>query len=513
MRYLASAGQVRRLDQYTIQTLGVPGTELMEHAAAAVAEAVCELADGSRTAAACPLDGAKTAVLLCGAGNNGGDGFGCAWLLRRRGWQVRCFLIGQRSRMTADCAEMCRRLESEGGVTEPYDAAALAQALRTADAAVDALFGIGLNAPLTGEALEAVRLLNASGVPTVACDLPSGVAADTGEILGDAVRAAVTVTFTAAKPGLLLPPGMSCCGRMVIADIGIPAAALERESWMGELPDAAFVASLLPPRPVDSHKGNYGRVLLLCGSRGLTGAAALAARAALRTGAGLISLGVPESVYPILAVKLDEVMVFPLPDDEAGRLSVRALPEIRQRLSACDACLIGSGLGRSDEVTAVVHEVIRSSHVPLVVDADGINALSGHIDVLREAACPVILTPHDGELQRLGGDLTANRIAAAMSFSRDTDTVLLRKGYRTIVTDGGTLRINTTGNPGMAGGGSGDTLAGVLLALLGYGLAPLDAASAAAWLHGAAGDLAAAEVGQYGMTPSDLITRIPRLLP
>lgn len=279
------------------------------------------------------------------------------------------------------------------------------------------------------------------------------------------------------------------------------------------LTNAALAASLLPPRAADTHKGDYGRVLLVCGSRGLTGAAALAARACLRTGAGLISLGVPASVYSILAVKLDEVMVFPLPEDDAGRLDASSLPELLPRLAACDACLIGCGLGRSQGVNDVVHGLLRASRVPLVVDADGINALSGHIDVLREAACPVVLTPHDGEFVRLGGDPAGERFAAAMELSRQTGAVILRKGYRTIVTDGAECWMNTTGNPGMATGGSGDALAGILLALLGFGLPPLKAAAAAAWLHGAAGDLAAAEIGQYGMTPSDLIARIPELLP
>ena len=249
---IASAAQMRRLDQYAIRTLGIPGTLLMEHAAAAVADAVCAFA-GS----------VGTAVAVCCPGNNGGDGIGCAYLLRRRGWQVRCFLVGERGKLTPDSAAMCRTLESEGGRLERFDAAALQEALKSADIAVDALFGTGLNAPLRGDALAAVQLLNASKVPVVACDLPSGVAADTGEVLGDAVEAALTVTFTAAKPGLLLPPGMSRVGKLQVADICIPAEALATEHWLGELPDAAWIADLLPPRRVDTHKGDYGRILLL----------------------------------------------------------------------------------------------------------------------------------------------------------------------------------------------------------------------------------------------------------
>lgn len=473
----------------------------MERAATAVADAVCDLADG-----------VGTAVAVCCPGNNGGDGLGCAWQLLRRGWRVRCFLVGDPTRLTADSAQMRRRLELAGGVLEPYDPVQLAAALETADVAVDALFGVGLSRPLQGDALEAVRRLNASPVPVVACDLPSGVAADSGAVLGEAVQAAVTVSFTAAKPGLLLPPGMSCCGRLVIAEIGIPPAALELEPWLGLLPDADWLRTRLPSRPADSHKGDYGRVLLLCGSRGLTGAAALASRAALRTGAGLISLGVSASVYPILAAKLDdEIMVFPLPEDGDGRLSAEAIPALETALERCDACLAGPGLGRGDGVRAVLDWLLQAAPCPLVIDADGINALGAHRNIAR--ACPTVLTPHDGEFVRLGGDPSLDRIEGAAALAREMGSVVLRKGYRTIVTDGVHLRINTTGNPGMACGGSGDALAGILLALLGFGLPALDAAAAAAWIHGAAGDRAAAEIGQYGMTPSDLIQRIPQFLP
>lgn len=274
----------------------------------------------------------------------------------------------------------------------------------------------------------------------------------------------------------------------------------------------AWVDSLLPVRPREAHKGDFGRVLLLCGSVGFTGAAALAARAALRTGSGLIFLGVPEAVYPILAVKLDEPIVFPLPDDGRGRFSARAIPEILERLGACDACLVGPGLGRSDGLTALVEAVLDAASCPVVLDADGLNALDGHIDRLRGRSGPTVLTPHEGEFARLGGDLSRGREEAARRMARETGTVVLLKGHRTIVTDGETAYRNTTGNPGMATGGSGDVLAGILVSLLGQGVPPLEAAAAAAWLHGEAGDRCARETGEYGLTPGDLIEELPRLL-
>ena len=274
----------------------------------------------------------------------------------------------------------------------------------------------------------------------------------------------------------------------------------------------AFVDSLLPVRDREAHKGCFGKVLLLCGSVGYTGAAAMAAEAALRCGSGLIFLGVPQTVYPILAAKLNEPMVFPLPADEYGRLSALALPEILWRLKDCDACLIGPGLGRHPNILEIITGILKQASCPMVLDADGLNALAGHIDILRGAGCPVILTPHEGEFRRLGGDLSAGRSQAAIQMALDTGTIVLLKGHRTVITDGMQTYLNTTGNPGMATGGSGDVLSGIVVSLLGQGLAPLKAAAAAAWLHGAAGDLCAAEIGEYGMTPGDMIRTLPRLL-
>lgn len=283
--------------------------------------------------------------------------------------------------------------------------------------------------------------------------------------------------------------------------------------------EAVQIRQLLPVRPRFSHKKDFGRVLLVCGSVGFTGAAALAARAALRTGAGLITVATPRQVWPIVAAKLDEPMVMPMAEDKAGRLSLQAAPALAQLLAKADACLIGPGLGRSEELDALVAALVGEARCPVVLDADGINAMAGHIDRLREAACPLILTPHDGEFLRLspGAALPPadfdTRADRAMMLARRLGAVVLLKGYRTAITDGKRLYRNETGNPGMATGGSGDVLAGMLVSLLGQGLAPLEAAAAAAWLHGAAGDRCAAERGEYGMTPSDLIDAASRLLP
>lgn len=272
-----------------------------------------------------------------------------------------------------------------------------------------------------------------------------------------------------------------------------------------------LVLSLLPDRNPWGHKGNFGKLLLLCGSRGYTGAAFFAAMGALRSGAGLVFLGVPESIYGIEAVKLNEPVIFPLPD-AGGRLSADAVPEILTRLPQMDAVLVGPGLGQSEGTLAVVRAVLEKAECPVVVDADGINVLSAHRDLLRGRKLPTILTPHDGEFARLGGVIGEDRMAAAAALAEELGCTVLLKGHETCITDGTDGYLNPTGNPGMAVGGSGDVLAGVITAMLGAGLPPLEAAACGAWLHGAAGDRCAAELGQYGMLPTDMLSALPRLM-
>lgn len=271
------------------------------------------------------------------------------------------------------------------------------------------------------------------------------------------------------------------------------------------------VQSLLPDRDPRGHKGSFGRVLLLCGSRGFTGAAYLAAMGALRSGAGLTFLGVPESIYAIEAVKLNEPVVFPLPEED-GKLSDKALPEILERLPRMDAVLIGCGMGQSTGTLAVVKAVLEQAQCPVVLDADGINVLGEHKDILRGRQQSTILTPHEGEFARFGGIIGDDRMVSAARYAREWNSIVLLKGHRTCITDGETGYRNLTGNPGMAVGGSGDVLAGIIVSLLGQGIAPLEAAACGAWLHGAAGDICSEELGQYGMLPTDMLRILPRLL-
>jgi len=278
-----------------------------------------------------------------------------------------------------------------------------------------------------------------------------------------------------------------------------------------EILDHEKVLSILPDRALDAHKGDFGRLLMLCGSRGYTGAAALAAMGAMRSGAGLVYLGVPDSIYEIEAVKLTEPIVFPLPD-ENGMLSSDALMPVLEMLTKMDAVLVGCGLGQSEGTADVVCSILQEAKCPVVVDADGINQLSKHMDVLRERHFTTILTPHEGEFCRMGGDLSNGRISAAMAFAERYGCILCLKGHDTVITDGTQCYVNPTGNPGMAVGGSGDVLAGMIASLCAQGILPLRAAACAAWLHGAAGDRCSREFGQYGMLPTDMLEVLPRLM-
>ena len=348
----------------------------------------------------------------------------------------------------------------------------------------------------------------------VAADIASGVAADTGAVLGRAVRADRTVTFTLPKTGQAVGEGAVLSGELEVRDIGIPADLVRGLVCRAQTVERDFVRAALPPRKIDGHKGTFGKVLIVGGAVGYTGAPYLTAAAAVRTGCGLVSLGVPETIWPVEAAKCVSAMPFPLPDKH-GRLSPKAKEEILQRAADCDAVTLGPGLGRGEGVTELVLELLRQLQQPVVLDADGINALAGHMDVLdarRDAV--TVLTPHDGEFARIGGDLSAgDRLGAARAFAEARGCVLVLKGHRTITAvPSGNALVNTTGNSGLAKGGSGDVLTGIIVSLLAQGASPVQAVAGGVWLHGRAGDLAAARLTAYGMTPEDVVASLPEAI-
>ncbi len=506
-----------RLDRESAAAGGPPTPELMARAGQAAFDAIRRRF---------PSESSGRAVLLCGPGNNGGDGFVVARHLVRAGTrQVRVVLVGRRDQVKGDAAGALAGLDeaAPGLVVEAPDASVLRAALAAGgvDLAVDALFGTGLARPLEGVHRAAVEWLDVLRAPVVAIDIPSGVHAGTGAILGVAVRARLTLCFGLAKLGLALQPGASLAGQVEVLDIGHPKALLDAAPGdrLLDLDELAPALRRLLPRDPSGHKGTYGHVLVVAGALGTAGAAALAALGALRTGAGLVTVAAPASLRPALETKLWEAMIRPLPEGPEGAVDTAAVPILLELAAARDAVVLGPGLTTRPGAVEVVRELTRRVERPLLLDADGLNALGGPegLAALEGAAGPRVLTPHPGEMGRLLGrtahEVEADRPAAARAAAAASGAVALLKGSRTLVArPDGALAVNPTGNPAMASGGMGDVLSGIIGALLAQGLDAASAAEVGAWLHGAAGDLGAEEVGPAGLLATDVALRIPRVL-
>ena len=505
---VVTAHTMQQLDRRAINDYGIAGQELMENAGQACAERIVRdfsLPDGNY------------AVILAGKGNNGGDGYVIARQLVQKGWQVLVIVLAERREINGDALTKLELLPAtlvsfcpqQGELTAHH-----ATDLQRATVLVDALLGTGLNNDLQGVYREAVSLINASPATVVAVDIPSGVHGTSGAILGQAVKADLTVSFGCAKLGQLLYPGASQIGRLEVVDIGIPPQLLaEAEAY--DYLDEEVVAQLLHPRDRQAHKGSFGHCLLIAGSTGKSGAAALAANAAVRAGAGLVTLACPAIIHPILELKTTEAMTAPLPDNASGLLSDAALPQLEQLLDDKDAVALGPGIGRQPQTIRLVHRLVETITLPLVIDADGLNAVAEEIDLLQRKASPrLVLTPHPGEMARLLGralpEAPDARIEVARQFAASHGVYLILKGARTIIAaPDGRLAINGSGNPGMASGGTGDVLTGVLTALLGQGLSPWQACQLGVFVHGLAGDLVAADKGEIGMQAGDLVEALP----
>ena len=506
---LATAAQLRELDRRAIEERNIPSIDLMERAAAEVAQAVLDLLPDR--------SGKCRAAVFCGAGNNGGDGIGAARLLFLTGIRVRVFLVGDYDRLTPDAMEETGRLSECGVELEAFDPEDQSQAAwtRSSQAVVDAIFGVGLSREIEPDSkfAAAIDLINRCKAPVVSADIASGVEADTGRVLGRAVRADRTVTFSLKKIGQAIGEGALLSGIVTVRDIGIPAGLVREVVCPAQTVEADFARAALPPRKADGHKGDFGKLLIVGGAVGYTGAPYLAAEAAVRSGCGLVYLGVPDSIWEIETVRCTSAMPFPLETSWGGMVRRKALPVLLKKLEGCGVLAIGPGLGRHEETAKLIREVLLATEKPVVLDADGINALEGHIDILDQRRGRVtILTPHDGEFARIGGDAAAKggRVDAARRFAQAHGCILVLKGHRTVTAGPeGNALVNTTGNSGLAKGGSGDVLTGLIASLLAQGAAPILAAAGGVWLHGRAGDLAAEEMTAYCMTPEDVIRQFP----
>jgi len=512
-----TAAEMRQADRHTIDEIGLPGVVLMENAGAAVAEAIRRCYPRSRRPA-----------ILCGRGSNGGDGFVVARKLRDL--QPEVYLMGIREDVREDAKLHLNVFEKGGGkVFEVADAQAWERSrerLRRSDLVVDALLGTGLKdepSGLVADAIKEVTRLRELGVPVVAVDLPSGLPSDTGDLPWPVVPASLTVALGAPKYGHVLPPACDWVGELVVADIGITRESLDKQAPKLFLLEAADVLRAFGERVPGSHKGTYGHLRVIAGSVGKAGAAVLAATAALRAGVGLVTVATPAPALPMVASGRPELMTEPIPVGASGNVAREACDRVLSLAASRDAVVIGPGLGQEAGVREFVREFVRRCPVPLLVDADGLNALAppaggrirGALDAL-ELGRPTVLTPHPGEMARLAGlrpdEVQKRRLETARSLARETGALVVLKGQRTLVVDPqGRAAVNPTGNPGMATGGTGDVLAGLAGALLARH-DPWEACNAAVYLHGLAGDLVAARRGQASLLAGDLLEMLPEAL-
>ncbi len=513
---VVTSQEMRDIDSRTINEIGIPGIILMENAGLAVGQAVKDVL-GSGV----PLSRQRVAI-FAGRGNNGGDGLVVARHLACAKYEVNVYLLAEPERFAGDALTNLQIVQnlrlpiklllSQEQLTEYQDE------IQNNDVIVDAIFGTGLKGAVRGYAAEVIDFINRSVTcPVVSIDLPSGLEADTGRAEGVCVRAAHTITMGLPKRGLLLYPGADFAGKLTVADIGFPEEVIDTQNitvnWVGE----REAAQLKPQRTRNAHKGTFGHVFLIAGSVGLTGAATLASEAVLRVGAGMATLGIPESLNPIMEEKLTEVMTVPLCETDEQTVSLNAEAKIVEFLQRADVAALGPGLSRNPETVELVHRLCTKIELPKVIDADGLNALSEQPKCLNKLGVQTILTPHPGEMARLLkrsiGEVESDRIGISQNFAQERSVILVIKGAPTVIASpSGEVYINSTGNPGMATAGMGDVLTGTIAGLLAQGLTPVDAAVLGVYIHGLAADIAAEKIGESGIIAGDVLNKLPEAL-
>ena len=507
--YLVSASEMQAMDRRTIEAFGLPGRLLMENAGRGATQILLQTFTG--------LTEKKVAV-IAGRGNNGGDGFVIARCLFQKGVPVRVYLLAESKTVKGDAAANLKLLRLLGiPVDEIPDGNAFKRyktAMRHQDIWVDAILGTGLKSDVDGYFKEIIDFINAQNKPVFSVDIPSGLDSDTGHSRGACIRAHATTTFGFAKIGHIVLPGAIYTGRLEIVDIGIPDHIAEEVGPSQYLLTTEMIQGRLAPRSPDAHKGTTGHLLVVAGSPGKTGAAAMTAMAAMRAGAGLVTLGVPASLNPVLETQVLEAMTVALPETVDGMFAESAFDNIQDLISGKQCLVFGPGVGISPEIETLLRRTLPVLSAPVVIDADGLNNLAADVNMLKTANAPIILTPHPGEMARLMGasvpQVQADRLTCAREFARKYNLHVVLKGARTVIAHpDGKVYVNPTGNAGMASGGMGDVLTGVIGGLLAQGYAPEAATHMGVFLHGAAADLLAEQIGPVGFLANDVMNAIP----
>jgi NAD(P)H-hydrate epimerase len=523
---LVTSEQMRKIDKITIEKIGIPGLELMEKAgygSALLAESI--LVEKVKN---------RKIIVFCGKGNNGGDGFVVGRYLSKWGEKVEFYLLGKKEEVKGDArTNLKKAIDLNLPLKEVLKEKELPSELK-ADLIVDAIFGTGFKGKATGLEEKAIQLINSSRIKVLSIDIPSGLDADTGLVEGVCVKADSTLTMGLPKIGQFFFPGKSFCGKVDVIDIGVPQEVIEEQKINLNLITEQKVKSFLPQRPGDAHKGNCGKVFLIAGSTGMTGAATLASLSCLKAGAGMAILGIPKSLNEIMEIKVTEVMTKPLPDvRKKGVLALRGLGEIMMALKWADCVALGPGLGQHFETVELVRRLVTKIELPMVIDADGLNAIAKDSSILNQAKAPLILTPHIGELSRLINvpieEISKDRIMYALESAKRFNCVLVFKGAPAIIGEPeGEVYVNPTGNAGMATAGSGDVLTGIIIGLLAQMIflknskfgsvgqdikkSMLESALAGVYIHGLCGDLAKDEKGEMGMIAGDMMEKLPKAL-
>ncbi|CAB1063354.1 NAD(P)H-hydrate epimerase (EC / ADP-dependent (S)-NAD(P)H-hydrate dehydratase (EC [Olavius sp. associated proteobacterium Delta 1] len=507
---LVTANEMQAMDRQTIEDFGIPGMVLMENAGRGATRFLLEQFPD--------IENKKVGV-IAGRGNNGGDGFVIARYLKQKGIRIRLYLLAKTDRVLGDALANLKLLKPLGvPVVEIPDEASFSKIkseMHGLDLWIDAILGTGLKSDVKGYYKTIIDCINSLNKPVFAVDMPSGLNSDTGQPCGTCISAAATATFAYAKTGHMVYPGADYIGNLKIVDIGIPPHIVAAVGPRHFLITAQLIRSHLIPRPATAHKGSTGHLLVVAGSTGKTGAASMTSMSALRTGAGLVTLGVAESLNPALEGRMLEAMTAPLPESGSGVIGESAFNAIRKELPGKRCLAIGPGLGQAAETKKLICKIIRQSEIPVVVDADGLNNLAGELKHVIKAKAPIILTPHPGEMARLLDTKVSmvqqNRIKCAREFSVQYNVHVVLKGAATIIAHpDGRVFINPTGNAGMASGGMGDVLTGVIAGLIVQGLAPEAACHAGVYLHGAAADSLVENMGPYGYLAGDVMKAIPR---
>ncbi len=515
--FLVTATQMQEMDRYTIEKFGIPGRVLMENAGRGAVDFFMEQFQ--------PTPATRVAV-VAGRGNNGGDGWVMARYLMEKQIPVTVYLLSERDQVTGDARANMALVETllphSPGCTirEIIDVPGLEKArisLIHQDLFVDAIFGTGLNSDVRGIFREVITCINQTGKPVFAVDIPSGINADTGNVCGVSIRAAATATFAFAKIGHVLYPGNEYTGRLRVVDIGIPSFTARDRNIRFQVLEKKTIRDLFPSRPFNSHKGSFGHLLVLAGSPGKTGAAALCANAAKRIGTGLVTLGVPEQINPVVEPMVVEPMTVPLPQTASGSLSEEGLDHILALTGTRQALALGPGLGTEPDTRKLVTALVKQCPVPLIMDADAVNCVADNPDVLLSRTSPAVLTPHPGEMARLAGVSTsqvqADRPGTARRFAEKFNVILVLKGAQTLIAlPDGRLFLCPAGNPGMATGGMGDVLTGMIAGLTAQGMSLENAAMAGVFIHGMCGDVLAEKIGGFGFLAGDMIQAIPEAI-